>query len=263
MSAFRELIGNLKHGDPTTHVGHPGSILVNPDTGSLSVHDGTTAGGKAVGGSSIAGLPVNADRTSLVGTEKVAALIGGAEKTITLADVFYLFGNTLNPYPLSATGETGDGISFTIAGGAGAGSGEGADVYVTGGAADSGPAGGANVWGGNSQSGNGGGLSLTGGSNIGGGGDGGNATVSGGTGDNGGSASLLGGGGSTAAGDAVVEGGFSFGGTPGNVVITAGHTNAGTYGHVVVAGLPTAATGLPSGAIWRDSANGNVLKIVP
>lgn len=34
-------------------------------------------------------------------------------------------------------------------------------------------------------------------------------------------------------------------------------------GVVMLNNIPTSATGLPSGALWRDAANGNVLKIVP
>ncbi|MFK5600267.1 hypothetical protein ACFZ8E_25190 [Methylobacterium sp. HMF5984] len=34
-------------------------------------------------------------------------------------------------------------------------------------------------------------------------------------------------------------------------------------GGIYASGLPTSAIGLPSGALWRDSANGNALKVVP
>ena len=34
-------------------------------------------------------------------------------------------------------------------------------------------------------------------------------------------------------------------------------------GNLVLTGLPTSASGLPSGGVWRDAAAGNVLKIVP
>lgn len=43
--SFREIIGNLKHGDPSTHISPPGSILVDPATNKLSIHDGVTPGG--------------------------------------------------------------------------------------------------------------------------------------------------------------------------------------------------------------------------
>ena len=56
-----------------------------------------------------------------------------------------------------------------------------------------------------------------------------------------------------------------------------GRNDAGTYlgvgttvllgltaaGYVTLPGLPTSASGLPSGALWRDSAAGSILKVVP
>ncbi len=43
------------------------------------------------------------------------------------------------------------------------------------------------------------------------------------------------------------------------------HANPGAMAGttLVLSNLPTSATGLPSGSVWRDAAAGNVLKIVP
>jgi hypothetical protein len=39
--------------------------------------------------------------------------------------------------------------------------------------------------------------------------------------------------------------------------------SAGALAPVILASLPTSGSGLPSGSLWRDDANGNVVKQVP
>jgi hypothetical protein len=53
MSSLRELIGNLKNSDPTTHVAFAGALVVDPVTLKVYVHDGSTPGGTEVGGATI------------------------------------------------------------------------------------------------------------------------------------------------------------------------------------------------------------------
>lgn len=49
--------------------------------------------------------------------------------------------------------------------------------------------------------------------------------------------------------------------TSGDIILQIGIAN--TRGRVIINYLPTSSSGLPSGALWRDAANGNLIKIVP
>jgi hypothetical protein len=42
---FREIVGNLKNSDPSTHIGKDGTVTIDTVTKQLFVHDGKTAGG--------------------------------------------------------------------------------------------------------------------------------------------------------------------------------------------------------------------------
>jgi hypothetical protein len=44
--------------------------------------------------------------------------------------------------------------------------------------------------------------------------------------------------------------------------ITANRTCATFVNNLSIFNIPTSSAGLPSGAVWKDAANGNVLKIV-
>lgn len=52
-------------------------------------------------------------------------------------------------------------------------------------------------------------------------------------------------------------------GDGGDIVIKGGTSAGGIVGNVRFNGIPTSASGLPSGAIWVDTGSGNVLKMVP
>jgi hypothetical protein len=197
----------------------------------------------------LAGSPgftwTDSTNTVQLGVEGAVAYVQGAAATMTdTAGAELQFVSGLG----NGAGNGGD-ISL-IGGEAGATTGFGGSVYLTGGVAH-----GAGC----------GSLHLTGGA-----GDtnaaGGDANLGGGTGGSadkdGGATNVFGGdsGGDGNAGPIFITGGNAPGsGVGGIVYISGGTSGTGTPGRIVLQNLPTSASGLPSGALWNSSG---VLHIV-
>jgi hypothetical protein len=123
MASYRELIGNLKQGNSTAHIGKSGSLIVDAATRKIYVHDGVTPGGTEIAGSRLSGAigDDGADGGNVIvdgGNSYGSAGAGG--------NVYIDGGSVLG------NDDTDQGGSIVLTGG-GSSAGRGGDILIAGG----------------------------------------------------------------------------------------------------------------------------------